>query len=259
MLHMNERGNGRQPRGGSQGSDASAVTAPIGGLAVGAADEPALRARDELRDVTQSEIDRVIAAYEAWLVDVQTSFPNRIGPKLLSYAIQQTFRAWELSAPSQASTDVKPAPKPSQVDALMFPTVPIAEPETPAGPDELEAEAMQLDPRASGVLAGADGCDGDADPSEILEGTVDLSISASSALGQVPSCLMELRRLFDLRLLQMRSDRSSGTTFITLGLRKPLPLKRILLRMISVSEVDESLPDDAASEEPAFLHVRLNA
>ena len=161
----------------------------------------------------------------------------------------------------------------------MFPAVPIGEPETPAVPGELGAEAMLLDPKAPDVLAGADAfsepqgerrvddgaepdsydCDGDVDPSEILEGTVDLSISASSALGQVPSFLMELRRLFDLRLLQMRSDRSNGTTLITLGLRKPLPLKRILLRMISVSEVDESPPDDAASEEPAFLHVRLNA
>ena len=92
-------------------------------LTVGDADEPVLRARDELRDVTQSEIDRVVAAYEAWLVDVQTSFPNRIGPKLLSYAIQQTFRAWELSAPSQASTDARPAPKPGQGDALMSPAV----------------------------------------------------------------------------------------------------------------------------------------
>ena len=279
MLHMKETRNGRRPRGGGQGSDASAVTEPVdrltGGLTLGAADEPVLRARDELRDVTQSEIDRVIAGYEAWLVDVQTSFPNRIGPKLLSYAIQQTFRAWELSAPSQTSTDARPAPEPSQVNTLMFPAVPIAEPETPAGPGELEAEAMLIDPNASDVLAGADafsepqgadgakpdseGCDGDADPSEILEGTVDLSISASSALGQVPSFLMELRRLFDLRLLEMRSDRSNGTTLITLGLRKPLPLKRILLRMISVSEVDESPPDDAASEEPAFLYVRLNA
>ena len=259
MLHMNERGNGRQPRGGSQGSDASAVAAPIGGLTVGAADEPALRARDELRDVTQSEIDRVIAAYEAWLVDVQTSFPNRIGPKLLSYAIQQTFRAWELSAPSQASTDARPPPKPGQGNPLMSPAVPIAEPEAPAAPGELEAEAMLLDPNASDVLAGTGDCDGDADASEIMEGTVDLSLYASSALGQVPSFLMELRRLFDLRLLQMRSDRSTGKTFITLGLRKPLPLKRVLLGMISVSEVDESPPDDAASEEPAFLHVRLSA
>ena len=57
----------------------------------------------------------------------------------------------------------------------------------------------------------------------------------------------------------MRSDRSNGKTLITLGLRKPLPLKRVLLRMISVSEVDECPPDDAVSEEPAFLHVRLNA
>ena len=104
-----------------------------------------------------------------------------------------------------------------------------------------------------------DDWNGDVDPTEILEGTVDLSISASSALGQVPSFLMELRRLFDLRLLQMRSDRSNGKTLITLGLRKPMPLKRVLLGMISVCEVDESPPDDAASEEPAFLHVRLNA
>ncbi len=263
MLHMKERRNGRRPRGGSQGSDASAVAEPAdgltGGLTVGDADEPVLRARDELRDVTQSEIDRVIAAYEAWLVDVQTSFPNRIGPKLLSYAIQQTFRAWELSAPSQASTDARPAPKPGQGNALMSPAVPIAEPEAPAVPGELGAEAMLLDPNASDVLAGADDCDGEDDPSEIMEGTVDLSLYASSALGQVPSFLMELRRLFDLRLLQMRSDRSTGTTLITLGLRKPLPLKRVLLRMISVSEVDEPPPDDAASEEPAFLHVRLNA
>ncbi len=287
MLRMNERGNGRQSRGGGQVSEASAVTAPIGGLTFGPADEPTLRARDELRQATQSEIDRVIAAYEAWLVDVQATFPNRIGPKLLRYAIQQTFRAWELSAPSQASTDARPAPNPSQVNALMFPTVPIAEPETPAVPGELETEAMLLDPAASDALAGADGfserqgevqdeeqgelrgdngaesdSDGrdiDVDPSEILEGTVDLSISASSALGQVPSFLMELRRLFDLRLLQMRSDRINGTTLITLGLRKPLPLKRILMRMISVSEVDECPPDDAPSEEPAFLHVRLNA
>jgi len=273
---MNESGNGRQPLADGQtsdlllpdapaeGSKASAVMAPIGpasgtgGLTFGAADEPELRARDELRQVTQSEIDRVIAAYEAWLVDVQTSFPNRIGPKLLSYAIQQTFRAWELSAPSQAST-------PGQVNAPMFPAVAIAEPETSAGPGELEAEAMLVNPKASDVLAGDETepdsaeCDGDVDLSEMLEGTVDLSVSANSAVGQVPSFLMELRRQYDLRLLQMRSVRSDGTTLITLSLRKPLPLKRVLLRMISVSEVDESLPDDAASEEPAFLHVRLSA
>ena len=281
MLHMNESGNGRRPRGGGQasdflppeGSEASAVTAPIGGLTSGAADESELRARDELRQVTQSEIDRVMAAYEAWLVDVQTTFPNRIGPKVLSYAIQQTLRAWELSAPSQASTGVRPAPKPSQRNALMFPAAPIAEPETPAVPGEIEAEPMLLAPKASDALAGADAsserqgeagpdlddCDGDIDSSEVLEGTVDLSISASSAVGQIPSFLTELRRRYDLRLLQMRSVRSNGTTLITLGLRKPLPLKRVLLRMISVSEVDESPPDDAASEEPAFLHVRLNA
>ncbi len=255
------------------------MTAPIGGLTFGGADEPALRARDELRQVTQSEIDRVIAAYEVWLVDVQTTFPNPIGPKVLSYAIQQTFRAWELCAPSQVSTDVRPAPKPSQVNALMFPAVAIAELETPAVPGELEAEAMLADPIASGVPAGADASseqqgerqgddkaepdlddwDGDVDPSEILEGTVDVSISATSAVEQVPSFLTELRRRYDLRLLQMRSDRSNGTTLITLGLRKPLPLKRVLQRMISVSEVDESPPDEAASEEPAFLYVRLNA
>ena len=275
MLHMTETRNGRRPRRGGQTSDfpvpeasaeapdTSAVAAPIGGLTFGAADEPVLRARDELRQVTQSEIDRVIAAYEGWLVDVQTTFPNRIGPKLLSYAIQQTFRAWELSAPSQASTDVRPAL--------------IAEPHTSAAPGELEAEAMQLDPNAPDALAGDDAYpelqgqlrgdseaesdfeDCDVDPSEVLEGTVDLSVSASSAVGQIPSFLIELRRRYDLRLLQMKSDRSNGTTLITLGLRKPLPLKRVLLRMISVSEVAESPPDDAASEEPAFLHVRLNA
>ena len=279
VLQMNERGNERQPRGGGQASEASAVTAPISGLTFGAADGSALRARDELRQVTQSEIDRVIAAYEAWLGDVQTTFPNRIGPKVLSYAIQQTLRAWELSAPPQAGTDVRPAPKPSQLNALMFPAFPIAEPKTPAVPGELKAEAMPLDPNAADALAGADAssvlqgelqgadeaepdfdtCDGDVDPSEVLDGTVDLSISASSAVGQIPSFLTELRRRYDLRLLQMRSDRSNGTTLITLGLRKPLPLKRVLLRMISVSEVAESPPDDAASEEPAFLHVRLNA
>ena len=282
---MNKRRNGRQSRGVGQASDfqqpeasadaseTSVVTAPIGGLTVETADEPLLRARDELRQVTQSEIDRVVAAYEAWLVDVQTTFPNRIGPKLLSYAIQQTFRAWELFAPSQANADMSPAPKPGQ-GTLMFPTVRIGEPETPPVPGELAAEAMPLDPKASVALAcadesqwrGADGAeldvadrDGDVDPSEILEGTVDLSVSATSAVGQVPSFLMELRRLFDLRLLKMKSDRSNGTTLITLGLRKPLPLKRVLLGMISVSEVDESPPDDAASEEPVFLHVRLNA
>ncbi len=279
MLHMNEKVNGRQPREGGQASDASAVTALIGELTFGAANQPVLRARDEVRQATQAEVDRVIAAYEAWLVDVQTTFPNRIGPKVLSYSIQQTLRAWELSAPSQASTDVRPAPRPSQVNALMFPAFPIAEPETPAVPGELEAEAMLLDPDASDALPGddvpserqgerqgddeavpdPDDRDGDVDPSEILEGTVDLSISANSAVGQVPSFLTELRRRYDLRLLQMRSDRSNGTTLITLGLRKPLPLKRVLLRMISVSEVDESPPDDAASEEPTFLHVRLNA
>ena len=271
---MNERGNGRQPRGGGQGSDASAVTAPISGLTFDAADEPTLRARDELRQVTQSEIDRVIAAYEAWLVDVQTAFPNRIGPKLLSYAIQQTFRAWELFAPPQANTDVRPAPKPSQLNSLMFPAFPIEEPETSDVTGELVAEAL-LDPNASDAPAVADASselrgddeaepdpadwDGDVDPTEMLEGTVDLSVSAISAVGQIPSFLTELRRRYDLRLLQMRSVRSNGTTLITLGLRKPLPLKRVLLRMISVSEVDESPPDDAASEEPAFLHVRLNA
>ena len=240
---MNKRRNGRRPRGGGQASDVlqreasadasetSVVTAPIGGLTVGTADEPVLRARDELRQVTQSEIDRVVAAYEAWLVDVQTTFPNRIGPKLLSYAIQQTFRAWELFAPSQANADVSPAPKPGQ-GTLVFPTVPIGEPETPAVPGELAAEAVPLDPNASVTLAcadaspqwrGADGAeldlddrDGDVDPSEILEGTVDLSVSATSAVGQIPSFLMELRRLFDLRLLKMKSDRSNGTTLITL-------------------------------------------
>ena len=258
VLHMNEWGNGRQPQGGGQasdfpeGSDASAVTAPLGELTFGAADDPALRARDELRQVTQSEIDRVMAAYEAWLVDVQMTFPNKIGPKVLSCAIQQTLRALELSAPSQA----------------------IPEPERPAVPGELEAEAMLLDPNASDALAGADASsrqgddeaepdlddsDGDVDPSEVLEGTVDLSIRASSAVGQIPRFLTELRRRYDLRLLQMRSVKSNGTTLITLGLRKPLPLKRVLLRMISVSEVDESPPDGGASEEPAFLHVRLNA
>ena len=220
-----------------------------------------------------------MAAYEAWLVDVQTTFPNRIGPKVLTYAIQQTLRAWELSAPSQASADVRPAPKPSQGNALMFPTVPIAEPETPAVHGEREAEAMLWDPNASDAQAGAgtsperqggrqgddqveadpDDSDGDVDPSGVLEGTVDLSISATSAVGQIPSFLTELRRRYDLRLLQMSRDRSNGTTLITLGLRKPLHLKRILLRMISVSEVDESPPDDAASEESAFLHVRLSA
>ena len=248
---------------------------PLAGSRFGAADEPALRARDELRQVTQSEIDRVIAAYEAWLVDVQATFPNRIGPKILSYAIQQTFRAWELSAPSQASTDARPAPKPSQGNAPMFSAFPIGQPETPAVPSDLEAEGMVLEPDASDALASGDAPperqgddegdpdpddrDGDIDPSEILGGTVDLSISASSAVGQIPSFLTELRRRHDLRLLQMRSDRSNGTTLITLGLRKPLPLKRVLLRMISVSDVDESPPDGAAPEEPAFLHVRLNA
>lgn len=280
MFRMNERSNGSQPRAGGQASDSllpegPACTASIDGLTFGAADEPALRARDELRQVTQSEIDRVIAAYEAWLLDVQTTFPNRIGPKVLSYAIQQTFCAWELSAPSQASTDARPAPKPSQGNALMYSAVPVAEPETPAVPGELEAEAMVSDPNASDALAGADGLserqghdegdpdagefDGDVGSSEMLDGTVDLSISASSPVGQIPSFLIELRRRYDLRLLQMRSDRSNGTTLITLGLRKPLPLKRVLLRMISVSEVDQSPPDDAASQEPVFLHVRLNA
>ena len=301
MLHMNERGNGRHSPGGAQSSDsrrpealaealadapaegskASAVTAPIGPasgtgeLTFEAADEPALRARDDLRQVMQSEIDRVIAAYEVWLVDVQTTFPNRIGPKVLSYAIQQTLRAWELSAPSQANGNVMAAPKPNQLNSLMLPASSIAELETPDVPGELEAGAMPLDPIASDVVAGdgasaerqggvvaepdSDDCDGDVDPSEILEGTVDLSVSATSAVGQIPSFLTELRRRYDLRLLQMRSVRSDGTTLITLSLRKPLPLKRVLLRMISVSEVDESPPDDAASEEPVFLHVRLNA
>ena len=133
---MNKRRNGRRPgrvgqvsdfqrpEASADASETSVVIAPVGGLTVETADEPVLRARDELRQVTQSEIDRVVAAYEAWLVDVQTTFPNRIGPKLLSYAIQQTFRAWELIAPSQANAEASPAPKPGQGDALMFPTVP---------------------------------------------------------------------------------------------------------------------------------------
>jgi hypothetical protein len=161
----------------------------------------------------------------------------------------------------------------------MFPAVTTGEPETPAVPGELEAEAMALDPNASDALACADasserqgerqgddwgepdldGGDGDIDPSEILEGTVDLSVSAASAVRQVPSFLTELRSLYVLRLLTLKSGGSNGTTLITLGLRRPLPMKRVLLRMISVSEVDECPPDDAVSEEPAFLHVRLNA
>ena len=291
MLHMNERGNGRHPQGrghasdflrpkaSAEGSKPSAVTAPIGGLTFEAADGPALRAREELRQVTQSEIDRVIAAYEVWLVDVQTTFPNPIGPKLLSYAIQQTFRAWELSEPPQANTDATPAPKRNQHNALMFSAFPIAEPETSDVPGELEPQAMLSDPNASDALnisdassevggelqgdgAGEpepDDWDGDVDPTEMLEGTIDLSVSASSAVGEIPGFLTELRRRYDLRLLQMRGVTRNGPTRITLGLKKPLPLKRVLLRMISVSEVDESRPDDAAPEEPAFLHVRLNA
>ena len=85
---------------------------------------------------------------------------------------------------------------------------------------------------------------------------MELGFIAHSSMGGVAQFLVEVRNNKNLRLLEMKRG-GDGGTIISLGLKRPLPLKRLLLEMQNVEQVNEVPSDDGALDGPTFFRVGL--
>ena len=212
-------------------------------------DDSLAAADDEQFEEPQAQIDRLVAAHETWLADVQITLPSHVGAEVLNYAIQRSLRTRGLSIHSTPIIEDGLPRTPLAVAVPTFrenvlarvPHTSEAEPHISNAESETELES-DVDPAA--------------DPSELLEGTVELGFFEHTSIGGIAQFLVEVRGNRSVRLLEMKRDREGGT-IISLGLRRPLPLKRVLLEMHEVVQVDEVPPDDSTSGRPHYFHVRL--
>ena len=212
-------------------------------------DSPAA-ADDEQFEEAQAQIDRLIAAHETWLAEVQITLPSHVGAQVLNYAIQRSLRTRGLSIDSTPIFEDGPPRIPSAAAVPTFredvpagvPRTLVAEPSVSYVGSEPELES-DVDPAG--------------DPSEVFEGTVELGFIAHSSMGRIAQFLVEVRGNKNLRLLEMKRD-GQGSTIVLLGLKRPLPLKRVLLQMDNVVQVDEVPSDDGGSGGPHYFNVRLD-
>ena len=206
-------------------------------------------ADDENFEGPQAQIDRLIAAHETWLADVQITLPSHVGAQVLNYAIQRSLRTRGLSIDSTPIVEDGPPKIPSAAEA---PTIrenmpatiqhmSVAEPGISYGESEAEVEP-DINPAT--------------DQSELLKGTVELGLISNSSVGGIAQFLVELRGNKNLRLLEMKRD-GVGSTIVSLGLKRPLPLKRVLLQMGNVEQVDEVRTSDGESGEATSFRVSL--
>ena len=205
-------------------------------------------ADDEQFEEPQAQIDRLIAAHETWLADVQITLPSHVGAQVLNYAIQRSLRTRGLSIDSTPIVeDAAPRiPSAAAIPAFQegvpatFQHMSVAEPRISYGETEPELEPE---------------IEHEADP-ELLEGTVELRLTSNSSVGEIAQLLVEARGNKHLRLLEMKRD-GAGSTIILLGLKRPLPLKSVLLQMDNVAQVDEVRADDGESGGPTLFRVSL--
>ena len=211
-------------------------------------DETAATADDEQSDEAQSQIDRLIAAHETWLADVQITLPSHVGAQVLNYAIQRSLRTRGLAIDSTSVAEDGPAEIPSATVPEFREHVPDSVPLKSSGEPRISYDESEPELES--------GMDPSVDPSEVFEGNVELGFIAHSSMGGVAQFLVEVRNNKNLRLLEMKRG-GDGGTIISLGLKRPLPLKRLLLEMQNVEQVNEVPSDDGALDGPTFFRVGL--
>ena len=83
---------------------------------------------------------------------------------------------------------------------------------------------------------------------ELYEGNVTLILEASGGVGQILQFVRELSREPEVRLLKLASKADTGVD-ISLALRQPLYLKKILPNIKGVSQVSQSLERSSAGKD----------
>ena len=104
-----------------------------------------------------------------------------------------------------------------------------------------ETHAAAPPPEAGAAAAGGPGVSA---PSELYEGTVRLLVMADGNVQRIVQFVDELCQMPQFRMLRMTGSRQQDGAEISLGLREPLPLARIVASMPNVDRVDVRSPDE---------------
>lgn len=90
---------------------------------------------------------------------------------------------------------------------------------------------------------------------ELYEGTVRLLVMADGSVQRIVEFVDELRQMPQFRMLRMTGSHQQEGAEISLGLREPLPFRRILAAMRNVASVDGSGPDSAEQVRGVVVHL----
>ncbi|MFQ5873208.1 MAG: hypothetical protein ACE5JL_05335, partial [Dehalococcoidia bacterium] len=155
-----------------------------------------------------------------------------------------------------------PAPGPTQEESSRPWDFPRARDATVINPCRLEdgVKAEPTEPVEQDIYENADTWNTPESPvspsgDEVYSGTVKLRVEANKSPRQVVQFVDALRQKPDFRLLQLVGNYKEGVG-IWLGLKAPLQLKEVLLRMNSVTQVETGGWVERDSHEP-MLNVRL--
>ena len=101
---------------------------------------------EEFRQYAQSDIDRLMGTFDAWLADLQATFSNRVGAKLVAYAVREILRVWEKAANNGADRfkESSPSTGVQQIPTLV------------GGESSLTSAAESRDDESDGVGEAAD-------------------------------------------------------------------------------------------------------
>ena len=94
-------------------------------------------------------------------------------------------------------------------------------------------------------------------PGELYEGTVQLLVMADGNVQRIVQFVDELCQMPQFRMLRMTGSRQQDGAEISLGLREPLPLARIVASMPNVVRVDVPSADEAAADGGIGVTVHL--
>ena len=115
--------------------------------------------------------------------------------------------------------------------------------DSPAADKPAAAHAPASGPEADDAAAWSPG--GSA-PGELYEGTVRLLVMADGNVQRIVQFVGELCQMPQFRMLRMTGSRQQDGAEISLGLREPLPLAKIMASMPNVVRVDVRNQDEAA-------------
>ncbi|MCH7481573.1 MAG: hypothetical protein IIC95_02400 [Chloroflexi bacterium] len=244
------------------GSTGPSALAPVGQVAVPAVAVPevavVVRRRTDARPSAQPEPPP--SGEQAVLDDLASA---TAGLKLAALKVREQFLRLadiEIRKTLGLAAEPGPARQRASVTAPSRERGGVAEPRERGTPDVPAAEAAEAahDPAFAPEAGRGNAWEPRASaPGELYEGTVRLLVMANGNVQRIVQFVDELCQMPQFRMLRMTGSRQQDGAEISLGLREPLPLARIVASMPNVVRVDVRSPDEAVADGGIGVTVHL--